>query len=87
MNAMILEPPAGLAEFQPAQRYFLIDQHRLDLSSQPDRADVLGLLFRLELSETAGVLTDAVGLLAAWLNASGQSDLRNAGQALGTAAW
>ncbi len=80
MDGMILEPPKGLAAFQPAQRYFLIDQHRLDLSGQARRASLLGLLFRVELLGIPDVIRKVLPVLDAWLNSAEQAPLKHAVQ-------
>ncbi len=73
---MIMRAPDGLALFQAAQRYVLIDQQRLDPALIARQQSVLSLLFRLELSETPDVVREVLPLLLGWLSAAPQAPLR-----------
>ena len=63
---LLMETPAELAALQPSQRYVLIDQQRLDKTALAANADLLALLFRLELSVFSEVSDDVLPALATW---------------------
>lgn len=73
---LVMEAPAGLAPFQPSQRYLLIDQQRLDRTALKANAHVLALLFRFELSSAPEVLQEIAPALVTWLSATPQLSLR-----------
>lgn len=75
LGSLIMEAPAGLAEYQPAQRYFVIDQRRLDPAVLAQQRSILSTLFRLELSEYLEVINNVLPTLAAWLGDHEQSVL------------
>jgi hypothetical protein len=75
LGSLIMEAPAGLAEYQPAQRYFVIDQRRLDPAVLAQHRSILSTLFRLELSEYPEVINDVLPTLAVWLGDHEQSVL------------
>ncbi|HEX8611429.1 MAG TPA: Rpn family recombination-promoting nuclease/putative transposase [Telluria sp.] len=56
LAALLTQAPAELAALQPSQRYVLIDQQRLDRAALDANADLLALLFRIELSVFPDVL-------------------------------
>ncbi|NHZ87825.1 transposase [Massilia sp. CCM 8733] len=79
---LLMEVPAELAPFQPSQRYVLIDQKRLDQTALKANANVLSLLFRLELSSAPEVLQEIAPALVTWLCATPPRGLRRS-----VAAW
>lgn len=76
LGVMVMDGPAGLAPFRSAQRYCLIDQHRLDRDALAAKRSVLALLFRLELSEASDVLPEVLSLLSCWIAQDAQAPLR-----------
>lgn len=63
LGNMIMAAPAGLAEFQAAQRYCLIDQKRLDPNALARHSAILATLFRLELSKSPRVVRKILTVL------------------------
>jgi hypothetical protein len=68
--------PDGLAAFQAAQRYFVIDQRRIDPEALAHKRTVLATLFRLELSEVPDVVLEVLPLLASWFQEDAQTPVR-----------
>lgn len=64
---MMFPAPEGLAEFQASQRYFLIDQQRLDPAVLCKNRGVLNQLFRMELFEDASILGETMAALVTWI--------------------
>lgn len=75
LSGLLMEAPAGLAPYQPSQRYLLIDQQRLDRNALKANANVLALLFRLELSSAPEVLQEVAPALITWLRETPQRGL------------
>ena len=82
MREMIAGVPQELAPFQASQRYFLIDQKRLDPAALAKEGTVIAALFRLELSDMPDVLRELAPALNAWLSQDAQAPLKRA-----VAAW
>lgn len=77
---LLMQAPPELAAFQPSQRYVLIDQQRMDKTALAANANVLSLLFRLELSLFSDVSHEVLPALATWYKDSHQTSLRNSVQ-------
>jgi predicted transposase YdaD len=73
---MIAPTPDGIADLQASQRYFLVDQRRLDTSVLARQRSILSLLFQMELSDTAVVIEESAALLMTWLSEDDQTQLR-----------
>ena len=78
---LIAPAPDGLAALQAKQRYFLIDQQRLDPEVLRMNRSVLAQLFRLELLNDGRVVADALSALVTWIEDDAQSPLRRSVQA------
>lgn len=78
LSEMVGPAPDGLSQFQARQRYFLIDQKRLDPASLAEQKTVLSMLFRMELSELPDVVVEVAPMLRAWLLDDAQAPLRRA---------
>ncbi len=78
LSDLIMHAPPGMAQFQAAQRYCLVDEQRLDREELARKSSLLATLFRLELSESISVVLDVLPTLATWLAAAEQTPLRQA---------
>ncbi|MDM5180422.1 Rpn family recombination-promoting nuclease/putative transposase [Massilia sp. DJPM01] len=76
LAGLLMQAPAELAALQPAQRYVLIDQQRLEATALETNATLLALLFRLELSSAPDVLRKVAPALTAWFHEAPQDSLR-----------
>ncbi|NHZ82528.1 transposase [Massilia sp. CCM 8695] len=76
LAGLLMQAPAELAALQPAQRYVLVDQQRLDASALETNETLLALLFRLELSSAPDVLKKVAPALTAWFHQAPQATLR-----------
>lgn len=76
LAGMIAPAPDGIAQLQASQRYFLIDQRRLDCAELSRQRSILSLLFRMELSDTDGVIEESISVLITWLGEDDQTQLR-----------
>ena len=76
LGALIVPGPDGLAQYQARQRYFLIDQQRLDASVLAHNRGVLAMLFRLELWDDYSIVGEAMSMLVTWLGNQAQTPLR-----------
>lgn len=76
VGELIVAAPHGLLPFQPAQRYCLVDQRRLDQADLARRQGVLAMLFRLELSDRPDVVLEALVAWSCWFNQREQDSLR-----------
>ncbi|NHZ96551.1 Rpn family recombination-promoting nuclease/putative transposase [Massilia sp. CCM 8734] len=75
LAALFMDAPAELAPFQPSQRYFLIDQQRLDAETLESNSTLLALLFRMELSSASEVRNTILPALVTWFNDAPQASL------------
>lgn len=76
LGALITPLPDGLQAFQPAQRYFLIDQQRLDPVQLARQHGLLSALFRFELAGLPDVLPEVLATLTAWASGEERQSLR-----------
>ena len=76
LGELIHTTPAALAHLQAAQRYALVDQHRLDPARLAANGSLLALLFRLELSDLPDVIREVLPLLSTWMADAPQAPLR-----------
>lgn len=74
---LLMEAPAEIEALQPSQRYVLIDQQRLDRAALDANADLLALLFRIELSTFPEIVQKHLPALMTWLRDTSQTSLRN----------
>ena len=78
LSKSIERAPAALEPFQASQRYFLVDQQRLDPAALARQRSILSLLFRLELSELPDVIKEIAPALRAWLLEDAQAPVKRA---------
>lgn len=78
LSKSIETAPAALQAFQASQRYFLVDQQRLDPAALARQRSILSLLFRLELSELPDVIKEIAPALRAWLLEDAQAPVKRA---------
>ncbi|TFW27844.1 Rpn family recombination-promoting nuclease/putative transposase [Massilia horti] len=76
LRELVAAGPSELDAFQASQRYVLIDKQSLDMDRIGQSRNLVAELFRLELSDRADNLIDALATLAAWLSGDGQAPLR-----------
>lgn len=76
LNQLVADGPTELRQFQASQRYLLIDQHAINPTELATARNLVAALFRLELSDFAGVLMEVIATLSAWLAGQEQAPLR-----------
>jgi hypothetical protein len=76
LRHLISQAPEGLEDFQASQRYLLIDQRSVDRAALDGSRNLVAALFRLELSDSARVLTEVAATLSTWLASDEQAPLR-----------
>lgn len=77
LAGMIAPAPDGIAQLQASQRYFLIDQRRLDCVALAQQRTILSLLFQMELSDTPEIIRELMPVLTTWLGEDDQTQLRH----------
>jgi hypothetical protein len=75
---LLMTSPDGLAAFQPAQRYVLIDQHALDPAALVQQKNLVAALFQLELAPTEAVFNEQFAVVSLWLSDEAQAPLLDA---------
>lgn len=76
LRDLVRSAPDELAPFQASQRYLLIDQNSIDPAGLVGARNFIAPLFRLELSDSPGVLMEVLATLRAWLAGEDQLPLR-----------
>ncbi|MCK0538217.1 Rpn family recombination-promoting nuclease/putative transposase [Alcanivorax quisquiliarum] len=75
--ADLIQPmPQALHEFQPRQRFLLLDEGRYQAHELPAGRNLVAALFRLEHSATPEALRQVLALLVDWLKTPELADLR-----------
>ncbi|MDC8760130.1 Rpn family recombination-promoting nuclease/putative transposase [Janthinobacterium fluminis] len=73
---LMLAPPEGLAPFQPAQRYLLIDRGSYDARQPGAQFNLIAAIFRLEQVRSSQNIVEVVAGLVEWLRTRECASLR-----------
>ncbi|MCX4030290.1 Rpn family recombination-promoting nuclease/putative transposase [Endozoicomonas sp. SM1973] len=78
LSDLIQSVPPDLAQWQPEQRYMLIEEHQFSDEELKPLKNLAAALFRLENSDNVEQLAQVIGSLVKWLKKPQQDSLRQA---------
>lgn len=78
IGELIVKSPAGLDQYRPKLRYFLLDEGRIDEAELASLRNLAAALFRMENSRSPEDVRRVLDSLLDWLKAPEQDSLRRA---------